>query len=39
VGEYAQTFVEFPPMQPGASFNLGEVKAEIEKKIASHAAQ
>jgi arylsulfatase A-like enzyme len=39
VGEYAQTFVEFPPMQAGASFNLGAVKAEIEKKIASHAAQ
>jgi hypothetical protein len=31
--------VEFPPTQPGASFNLGEVKAEIEKKLASHAGQ
>jgi arylsulfatase A-like enzyme len=39
VGTYAETFVEFPPMQPGASFNLGAVKEEIEKKIASHAAQ
>jgi len=39
VGAYAETFVEFPPMQPGASFNLGAVKEEIEKKIASHAAQ
>ncbi len=39
VGEYAQTFIEFPPMQGGASFNLGAVKEEIEKKIKSHAAQ
>jgi arylsulfatase A-like enzyme len=39
VGEYAQTFIEFPPMQAGASFNLGAVKEEIEKKIKSHAAQ
>jgi arylsulfatase A-like enzyme len=39
VGKYAETFVEFPPMQPGASFNLSAVKEEIEKKIASHAAQ
>jgi arylsulfatase A-like enzyme len=33
VGEYAQTFVEFPPMQRGASFNLESVKAEIEERI------
>jgi arylsulfatase A-like enzyme len=33
VGEYAQTFVEFPPMQRGASFNLEAVKAEIEAKV------
>ena len=39
VGAYAETFVEFPPMQGGASFNLGAVKEEIEKKIKSHAAQ
>jgi hypothetical protein len=33
VGEYAQTFVEFPPMQRGASFNLEAVKAEIEERL------
>ncbi len=39
VGKYAQTFIEFPPMQAGASFNLSALKAELEKKIAAHAAQ
>jgi hypothetical protein len=33
VGEYAQTFIDFPPMQRGASFNLEAVKAEIEEKV------
>ena len=33
VGEYAQTFIEYPPMQRGASFNLEAVKAEIEERI------
>ena len=35
VGKAAQTFIEFPPMQKGASFNLEAVKAQIEKTIAS----
>ena len=35
VGEYAQTFLEFPPMQRGASFNLEAVKAEIEARMAA----
>jgi arylsulfatase len=35
VGEAAQTLVEFPPMQRGASFNLEGVKAQIEKAIAA----
>ncbi len=39
VAEYAQTFVEFPPMQKGASFNLEAVKAQIEKAIAAHQGQ
>jgi arylsulfatase len=38
VGKYAQTFIEFPPMQKGASFNLTALKEELEKKIASHGA-
>src|SRR5277367_1153130 len=37
VGELAQTAIEYPPMQKGASFNLEAVKAQIEKAIAAHA--
>jgi hypothetical protein len=33
VGQYAQTFIDFPPMQRGASFNLEAVKAEIDARI------
>jgi arylsulfatase A-like enzyme len=33
VGEYAQTFIDFPPMQRGASFNLEAVKAEIQARV------
>ena len=33
VGEYAQTFIEYPPMQRGACFNLEAVKAEIEERV------
>ena len=33
VGRYAQTFLEYPPMQKGASFNLEALKAELEKKM------
>jgi arylsulfatase len=33
VAEYAQTFVDFPPMQRGASYNLEAVKTEIEERI------
>ena len=39
VAKAAQTFLEFPPMQKGASFNLEQLKAELEKKMAAHAAQ
>ena len=39
VGKYAQTFLEYPPMQAGASFNMSALKAELEKKMeASKAA-
>jgi arylsulfatase A-like enzyme len=37
VGKLAQTAIEFPPMQKGASFNLEEVKERIEKAMAAHA--
>jgi arylsulfatase A-like enzyme len=33
IGNYAQTFLEYPPMQRGASFNLEALKAELEKKM------
>jgi arylsulfatase A-like enzyme len=33
VAKYAQTFLEFPPMQKGASFNLERLKEELEKKL------
>jgi arylsulfatase A-like enzyme len=39
VGKLAQTALDFPPMQEGASFNLSALKAELEKKMAAHAAE
>ncbi|MBB5571717.1 MULTISPECIES: arylsulfatase [Rhizobium] len=38
MGKAAQTFLEFPPMQKGASFNLEALKEELDKKMASQAA-
>ena len=38
VAKVAQTAIEFPPMQKGASFNLEEVKEKIAKAAAAHAA-
>jgi arylsulfatase A-like enzyme len=39
VAKAAQSFVEFPPMQKGASFNLDTVKEQIEKAIANKVGQ
>jgi hypothetical protein len=39
IAKFAQTFVDFPPMQKGASFNLESVKAQVEKAIQSHHSQ
>ncbi|MET0446353.1 MAG: arylsulfatase [Pseudorhodoplanes sp.] len=39
IAKVAQTAIEFPPMQPGASFNLEAVKAQVERAIAARAAQ
>lgn len=33
IAKAAQTFLEFPPMQKGASFNLEALKAEMEKRL------
>jgi arylsulfatase A-like enzyme len=35
VGKLAQTAIDFPPMQPGASFNLEAVKEKIKKAMAT----
>jgi arylsulfatase A-like enzyme len=37
VGKLAETAIEFPPMQKGASFNLEEIKERIQKAMAAHA--
>jgi arylsulfatase A-like enzyme len=37
VARVAETAIEYPPMQKGASFNLEAVKAQIEKAIAANA--
>lgn len=36
VKKLAQTFVDFPPMQKGTSFNLENVKKQVENAIAKH---
>jgi arylsulfatase len=33
IGKEIQTFLEYPPMQRGASFNLDAVKAEMQRKM------
>ncbi len=33
VGKELQTFLDYPPMQRGASFNLDAVKAEMAKRM------
>jgi arylsulfatase len=35
VGEYALTFLDYPPMQKGASFNLEALKTELEARMAA----
>jgi arylsulfatase A-like enzyme len=39
VATAAQTFLDFPPMQKGASFNLEQLKEELAKKAAAHTAE
>jgi arylsulfatase len=39
VAKFAKTFVDFPPMQPPASFNLEAVKEQVVRAINSHAGQ
>ena len=35
VGKLAQSALEFPPMQEGASFNLEVIKQQLDKKMAA----
>lgn len=35
VGKLGESFVQYPPMQPGASFNLEAVKRQVIKAIDS----
>jgi arylsulfatase len=39
IAKAAQSFVEFPPMQKGASFNVEAVKAQIQATIASRTGK
>ena len=39
VAKAAQTLVDFPPMQKGASFNMEQLKEELAKKAASNASE
>jgi arylsulfatase len=39
VGKFAQSFVDFPPMQAAASFNMEAVKQQIEAAIKARQAQ
>jgi arylsulfatase len=39
IAKAAQTFIEFPPLQKGASFNLEQLKEDLAKKAAAHAGQ
>jgi arylsulfatase A-like enzyme len=39
VARAAQTLIEFPPMQKGASFNMEQVKEQIQKAIAAHTGE
>ena len=39
VSEFAQSFVDFPPLQAPASFNLGAVKEHLRSAAAGHAGK
>ena len=38
MGKEIQTFLDYPPMQRGASFNLDALKAEMAKRMAQAEA-
>lgn len=38
MAKFAESFIEFPPMQKAASFNLDSIKAQMQEKSKPHAA-
>jgi len=38
IAKYVPSLIEYPPMQAGASFNVGDLKAKIEQAIAASKA-
>lgn len=36
IEKYAQSFIEFPPMQKGASFNMEDIKEQVIRAIKAH---
>jgi arylsulfatase len=39
VAQAAQTLIEFPPMQKGASFNMSQIKEQIQRASGSHTGE
>jgi arylsulfatase len=38
IAKYIPSFIEFPPMQAGASFNVGDLKEKVEAAAAAAKA-
>ena len=38
VGKFAQTFIDFPPQQTPASFNIDDIVDQVKEQIAKNAA-
>jgi hypothetical protein len=38
IAEYMPTLIEYPPMQAGASFNIGDLKEKVDRAIAASKA-
>jgi len=38
IAEYLPTLIAYPPMQAGASFNIGDLKEKVEQAIAASKA-
>jgi hypothetical protein len=39
IGKLAQTAIEYPPMQPPASFDLSAIKAQVDEMIRQHEGE